>query len=80
MILQRVAIVPGFCFQRAPALFTGQVETDEVPDGTVLKEFTKGYKSASRTIRPARVKVAKHPQKIELSAEEAIAEEPITQK
>ena len=56
------------------------VETDEVPDGTVLKEFTKGYKSASRTIRPARVKVAKHPQKIELSAEEAIAEEPITQK
>ena len=36
-------------------------ETDEHAEGTVLKEFTKGYKSASRTIRPARVKVAKRP-------------------
>ena len=38
------------------------VETTDHPDGMVLQEFTKGYKSASRTIRPARVKVAKHPQ------------------
>lgn len=38
------------------------VETLEHPDGIVIHEFTKGYKSAHRTIRPARVKVAKHPQ------------------
>ncbi len=37
------------------------VETNEQEEGTILKEFTKGYKSASRTIRPARVKVAKRP-------------------
>ena len=37
-------------------------ETTDHPDGIILHEFTKGYKSASRTIRPARVKVAKHPQ------------------
>lgn len=37
------------------------LETDEHAEGTILKEFTKGYKSASRTIRPARVKVAKRP-------------------
>jgi molecular chaperone GrpE len=38
------------------------IETTDHPDGLILHEFTKGYKSASRTIRPARVKVAKHPQ------------------
>lgn len=38
------------------------LETEEHAEGTILKEFTKGYKSASRTIRPARVKVAKKPQ------------------
>jgi len=41
------------------------VETLDHPDGTILHEFTKGYKSATRTVRPARVKVAKHPQKTE---------------
>ncbi len=49
------------------------VETTEHPDGTIMHEFTKGYKSAHRTIRPARVKVAKHPQTI--AAEEPTAEE-----
>ena len=44
------------------------VETTEFPDGAIMHEFTKGYKSESRTIRPARVKVAKHPQM--LAAEE----------
>jgi len=34
-------------------------ETDAKPDGTILKEFVKGYKSRDRTLRPARVKVAK---------------------
>jgi molecular chaperone GrpE len=49
------------------------VETTEHPDGTIMHEFTKGYKSAHRTIRPARVKVAKHPQTI--AVEEPTAEE-----
>jgi|GEM_PF-252278 molecular chaperone GrpE len=43
------------------------LETDEHSEGTILKEFTKGYKSASRTIRPARVKVAKKPKCEEVS-------------
>lgn len=50
------------------------VETTEQPDGTVMHEFSKGYKSATRTIRPARVKVAKHPQ---INATD-VAEESIT--
>jgi molecular chaperone GrpE len=33
--------------------------TDDVPEGVILQEFTKGYKSPTRVIRPARVKVAK---------------------
>ena len=49
------------------------VETDEHPDGTIMHEFARGYKSANRTIRPARVKVAKHPQQAE-KADEAPAE------
>lgn len=36
-------------------------ETNEKRDGTILKEFVKGYKSKERTVRPARVKVAKKP-------------------
>lgn len=36
-------------------------ETTEAPEGTVLQEYTKGYKSAARTLRAARVKVAKAP-------------------
>jgi len=40
-------------------------ETEEDPEGTILQEFTKGYKSTSRTIRPARVKVARKPRIIE---------------
>lgn len=52
------------------------VETTEHPDGTIIHEFTKGYKSAHRTIRPARVKVAKHPRKIAAELpEEPVAEE-----
>ncbi|MDE3045716.1 MAG: nucleotide exchange factor GrpE [Verrucomicrobiota bacterium] len=47
------------------------VETDEHADGTILQEFTKGYKSPARVIRPARVKVAKKPTKIDEPAEEA---------
>ncbi len=36
-------------------------ETDLQPEGTILQEFAKGYKCGERTIRPARVKVAKAP-------------------
>lgn len=52
------------------------VETTEHPDGTIIHEFTKGYKSQARTIRPARVKVAKHPQMN--ATTETVAEESIT--
>lgn len=45
------------------------VETTDHIDGMILQEFTKGYKSAGRTIRPARVKVAKHPQKSGMPAD-----------
>jgi molecular chaperone GrpE len=43
------------------------VETNESPDGTILEEYAKGYKSGNRTIRPAKVKVAKN-----ISSEEEI--------
>ncbi|MFA6119372.1 MAG: nucleotide exchange factor GrpE [Parachlamydiales bacterium] len=35
------------------------IETNDHPDGTIIEEFAKGYKSASRIIRPAKVKVTK---------------------
>ncbi|MEL7431739.1 MAG: nucleotide exchange factor GrpE [Chlamydiota bacterium] len=35
------------------------LQTDEYPEGTILEEFSKGYKSEKRIIRPSRVKVAK---------------------
>jgi molecular chaperone GrpE len=34
-------------------------ESDAVPEGTIIKEFVKGYKCGDRVVRPARVKVAK---------------------
>lgn len=37
------------------------VENLDVPEGQILQEFTKGYKGPIRVVRPARVKVAKHP-------------------
>lgn len=56
------------------------IETTDFPDGTILHEFTKGYKSASRTVRPARVKVAKSPQKNQkdIPAPKLAAEEELT--
>lgn len=51
------------------------IETDEHPDGTIMHEFAKGYKSAKRTIRPARVKVAKLPQKKEEQSKECTESE-----
>jgi molecular chaperone GrpE len=47
-------------------------ETTTVPDNTVTQEFSKGYKSALRTVRPARVKVARHPAVVPTANEETI--------
>lgn len=38
-------------------------ENEEVSEGTILKEFVKGYRCGERVIRPARVRVAKKIQK-----------------
>lgn len=40
-------------------------ETEKYDDGTIIQEFVKGYKCGDRTLRPARVKVAKKPSKKE---------------
>lgn len=45
-------------------------ETHEYPEGTILQEFLKGYKSGERILRAARVKVAKKPIKKEANKEE----------
>lgn len=45
-------------------------ETTTVKEGYILEEFSKGYKSADRTLRPARVKVAKKPSKEEKTTTE----------
>ncbi|AHK62944.1 Protein GrpE [Chlamydia avium] len=36
-------------------------ETTEIPEGTIIEEFAKGYKIEDRPIRVAKVKVAKAP-------------------
>ena len=51
------------------------VETFDHPDGTILEELSKGYKKDNRTIRPARVKVAKMPKKINEKPSEETSEE-----
>lgn len=35
------------------------IETNDHPDGFIIEEFAKGYKSKNRIIRPAKVKVTK---------------------
>jgi molecular chaperone GrpE len=49
-------------------------ETDAKPEGTILKEYVKGYRSGDRTIRPARVKVAAKPE-IKLTEEQVASTE-----
>jgi molecular chaperone GrpE len=46
------------------------VETNDFPDGTIIEEFAKGYKNSNRTIRPAKVKVAKNIDKKQSSTSE----------
>ena len=36
-------------------------ETDSAKDGEILEEYSKGYTSGKRTLRPSKVKVAKKP-------------------
>jgi len=45
------------------------IDTDEHPPGTIVEENVKGYIMGDRTIRPARVKVAKAPEKPNSKAE-----------
>lgn len=40
------------------------VESDEAAPGTIVEECMRGYKIGERTIRPARVKVAKKKEQI----------------
>lgn len=44
-------------------------ETTEKPDGTILQEYVKGYRSKDRTVRPARVKVAVAPRNSQTTEE-----------
>ncbi|MBA3722284.1 MAG: nucleotide exchange factor GrpE [Parachlamydiaceae bacterium] len=48
------------------------VETSNKPAGTIIEEFVRGYKVGDRTIRPARVKVAKELPKDNGSSENEI--------
>ena len=47
-------------------------ETETIPEGTIVQEFVKGYKSGERTIRPARVKVAVAPDKNKSTASDPL--------
>ena len=40
-------------------------ESDSIPEGTILKEFVKGYRSKEHIIRPAKVKVAKKAKQVQ---------------
>jgi molecular chaperone GrpE len=47
------------------------ITTDEYPSGTVIEESLCGYKMGEKTLRPARVKVAKRaPPEAEVTATE----------
>jgi len=50
------------------------VETEEHPDGTIIDQHMKGYQMGDRTIRPAKVVVAKKP-RLETTVESAPEEE-----
>lgn len=53
-------------------------ETEDQPEGTILKEFVKGYRHGERIVRPARVKVAALPDKHKKNlGTETTASEPI---
>jgi len=64
-VLNQNGITPftskGHLFDPALHEAVDVIETTDADDGVILEELTKGYKSPTRTIRPARVKVAKTP-------------------
>ena len=35
-------------------------ENDDLPEGTIVKEYVRGYRAGDRIVRPARVKVTVH--------------------
>ncbi|MGH8500576.1 MAG: nucleotide exchange factor GrpE, partial [Methylococcales bacterium] len=49
----------GELFDSAKHEAVEMAETADALEGTILKEFVKGYSRGDRIIRPARVKVAK---------------------
>ncbi|MBN4067443.1 nucleotide exchange factor GrpE [Simkania negevensis] len=53
------------------------VETVEEEDGTVLKQFAKGYRVGKRVLRPAKIKIARRPT---TEGEEAVEEESFQEK
>ena len=55
------------------------VETNDYPDGAIIEELAKGYKSETRTIRAARVKVAKNFTEKKENETEEEQKEPITE-
>ena len=75
--LKEITTQHGFAPFHAEGLFDPHLhealeieETEERPDGTILKEFQRGYKCGDRIVIPARVKVAKTPIKKEQPKEE----------
>lgn len=62
-VLQEQGIVPfdsvGTAFNPHLHEAVEMEETDQFPPGTIMQEFMRGYKCGDRTVRPARVKVAK---------------------
>lgn len=65
-VLERIGVTPfsavgePFDPQRHEAVM--RVETVEVPSQTVVEEIERGYLLGDRVLRPARVKVAVHPE------------------
>ena len=49
--------------------------TTEMEPGIIIQEFTKGYKSGDRILRPARVKVSKAPAEENLDEQDQIKED-----
>lgn len=48
------------------------IETNDHPEGSIIEEFAKGYKSTNRIIRPAKVKVTKKLMEAEENQKETI--------
>lgn len=73
-LLERQGVVP---FHSKGELFDPEKheaveieESTDAPEGTIIQEFTKGYRCGDRTIKPARVKVTKAP--TQLKGEETV--------